>query len=103
MAKFIKGRSGNPAGRMKGTANKVTKELRERISDFLEDNWDRIEADFKSLDPEKRIMLFERLLQYTLPKMQSIEMDADFHFKEMPESALDAIAYKLYNMKQDEK
>lgn len=88
MTKFKKGESGNPTGRSKGAVNKVTKELRERISDFLDDNWDCIEGDFKALEPEKRIMLFEKLLQYILPRMQSQELDLNADLTNLTEEQL---------------
>lgn len=60
-------------GRGQGTPNLITKELRERINDFLNENWEQIEKDFKTLEPEKRVMLFEKLLQFTLPRLQTIQ------------------------------
>jgi hypothetical protein len=69
-----KGTTNNPAGRPAGTPNKVTQELRERIKNFLEDNWPQIEQDFSALDPEKRFLLFEKLLQYAVPRLQSTEI-----------------------------
>lgn len=69
-----KGETNNPNGRPAGTPNKVTKELRERIQNFLEDNWQQIEKDFATLDPEKRVMLFEKLLQYTVPRLQATDL-----------------------------
>ena len=68
MAKGIK-----TGGRTQGTPNLLTKELRERLSDFLDENWEQVEKDFKTLEPEKRVMLFEKLLQYKLPRNQSIQ------------------------------
>ncbi len=72
-----KGETNNPNGRPAGTPNKVTKELRERIQSFLEDNWQQIEKDFATLDPEKRVMLFEKLLQYTVPRLQATDLTID--------------------------
>jgi len=60
-------------GREQGTPNKLTSNLRERISEFLNDNWEQVEKDFKVLEPEKRIVMFEKLLQFTLPKLQTIQ------------------------------
>lgn len=59
-------------GRQKGTPNEVTKELRERVSNFLSDNWSLIESDFKELEPKDRLIFYERLMSYGLPKLQSI-------------------------------
>lgn len=69
MAKGLK-----TGGREQGTPNKLTFDLRERISDFLNDNWEQVEKDFKDLEPEKRVLLFEKLLQYTLPRMQATQL-----------------------------
>lgn len=75
---FKKGTSGNPAGRPPGAANKATADLRQRISDFLISNWPKVEKDFKDLEPEKRIVLFEKLLTYILPKMSNVSLETDF-------------------------
>ena len=64
-------------GRSLGTPNKQTKDMRERINDFLNNNWEQVEKDFKVLVPEKRVLIFEKLLSYTLPKMQSVQMSAE--------------------------
>ena len=59
-------------GRKKGTPNEVTKDLRERVSNFLTDNWSLIESDFKKLEPKERLIFYERLMSYGLPKLQSV-------------------------------
>lgn len=69
MAKGIK-----TGGRKSATPNKLTADLRERINDFLTDNWEQVENDFKNLEPEKRVLLFEKLLQYSLPRMQATQI-----------------------------
>jgi len=61
-------------GRIKGTPNEVTKELRERVSSFLSDNWSLIESDFKQLEPKDRLIFYERLMSYGLPKLNSVDI-----------------------------
>ena len=39
----------------------------------------QVKKDFKTLDPEKRIAMFEKLLQYSLPKMQTTKIDAEIN------------------------
>ncbi len=68
-----KGNTNNPHGRPKGAQNRLNSELREQISNFLNDNWATIESDFQKLDPEKRFVFFEKLLQYTMPKLKMVE------------------------------
>lgn len=60
-------------GRSVGTPNKITKDMREKINDFVNDNWDQVQKDYMLIEPEKRIMLFDKFLQYTLPKMKTVE------------------------------
>lgn len=72
-----KGHTGNPNGRPAGTPNKVTAGLRKRINDFLSDNWEKMQADFETLEPKDRLNFYERLIQYGLPKLQSTQLLTD--------------------------
>jgi len=65
-------------GRKSGTPNKVTTDLRKRINDFLNDNWDNLQQDFNKLEPKDKLLFYEKLLQYGLPKLQSTELTGDF-------------------------
>lgn len=80
-------------GREQGTPNKLTSDLRERISDFLNDNWEQVEQDFKEIEPEKRIAMFEKLLQYTLPRLQATQLTMPE--REMTDDELDREIYRL--------
>jgi len=75
---FEKGNSGNPDGRPKGTNNKLTKQLRETINDFLETNFESVIQDFEKLTPKERLKFYCELLQYGLPKLQAVQMENDF-------------------------
>lgn len=68
---------GNP-GKPKGAKNKVTNDLRSRISDFLTDEFDEIKADFKKLEPKDRLKFFTDLIQYSVPKLQAMQLETDF-------------------------
>ncbi len=59
-------------GRQQGTPNKATKDLRQWITAFIECNTEQIEADWQQLDPKERIVMFEKLLKYTLPQLQNV-------------------------------
>ena len=72
---FKKGQSGNPNGRPRGAKNKATNELREWVERFINDNLDTIANDIKELDPNERVKFFLALLNYTLPKQQSVKAE----------------------------
>lgn len=72
---FTKGNKGG--GRPKGSTNKNTTELRERISLLLDENWDDIQNDLKSLTPKERIDAYIKLLEYSLPKLNRTQLTAE--------------------------
>lgn len=64
-------------GRKKGTPNKSTTLGKEVIVSLLTDyaNSGLMTADFMALEPKDRLVIAERLMQYTMPKMQSTAVD----------------------------
>jgi hypothetical protein len=74
---FTKGKSGNPAGRPKGSQDKVTRQTRQLFMsimegqvDYIEDALDRIREN----DDEKYIKALTGLLPYFMPKQQEIDV-----------------------------
>ncbi len=80
-------------GRKKGTPNKTTAETRQWLKTFLDANQKQIEDDFKALEPHQRLQMFERLLQYTLPKMQNLSANIDL--KNLNEDQLDMVINEI--------
>jgi hypothetical protein len=72
---FIKGQTGNPDGRPKGSPNKVTADLRELLKKFIEDNFEQFTCDFKALDTEMRVSIFAKLLMHIVPKAENDKND----------------------------
>ena len=66
-------------GRPPGAANKVTRPVKEVISNLLSDysNSGLMESDFADLEPKERMYMAEKLIQYIVPKMQSVAMSGD--------------------------
>jgi len=93
-----KKRTNNPKGRPPGP-NKITTELRERIKSFLDGNFSTIEKDFKQLDPEKRVALFERYLKFVLPQLSNT--DLNLNIEKMSDSELDQIINRLIKTNSD--
>lgn len=73
----MRGRTNNPNGRPKGTPNKRNAELRERITSLIESNWDKVQSDLDGLEPKDRLFFLEKLMGYTLPKLQSVQVESD--------------------------
>jgi len=65
----------NRNGRPKGAKNKVSFDLRVKINDFLSENFDEILTEFKQLDPKDKVNYFIKLMEYSLPKLRSIEVE----------------------------
>ncbi len=60
--------------RPKGSSNKVTRDMREFVRAFLEDNIDGIQRDFDSLSPGERLRFIERLFAYVIPKQTAVHV-----------------------------
>ena len=102
MAKgFIKGKSGNPAGRPPKALNKISRPLKMRISDFLDLHFNDIELLWPKLPPKEKARLFTDLLPYVVPRMSNI--DLDMNFDKLSEEDLDKIVEKLLNNDRNEK
>ena len=92
---FKKGQSGNLKGRTRGSQNLVTKQIRECITLFLENNFERLENDFELLPPKERMKFYCDLLQYGLPKLQTVQLETDF--EHLTDLELDKIINELKN------
>lgn len=71
-------------GRRKGTPNKATTLGKEVIISLLSDysNSRLMTSDFMALDPKDRLVIAEKLMQYTMPKMQATAIDISSGDKE---------------------
>jgi hypothetical protein len=73
---FTAGVSGNLNGRPKGAKNKHVKPLRLLITNFAEDKFPEIVEEFEKLEPKEKLKFYIDILQYSLPKLQSISNEA---------------------------
>ena len=75
MAKFEKGNK--LGGRKPGALNRSTEEMKLTIARAVNNTLSTIQADLleiKKKNPEKAMELAMRLMEYTMPKMRSIDM-----------------------------
>jgi len=101
---FAPGQSGNPAGRPAGSKNRSTKEIREKITKLISDNFETLEKDFKKLNPEKRLSILERYLRYIVPPLQNVNVQAEIMQKleKLSDEELDTLADKIIQITQNQ-
>jgi hypothetical protein len=71
-------------GRVAGTPNRLTKELRTILRDMIADELDALPATLEGLPPKERLDVVIKLLSFCLPKVQAVNGNYD-----SPLSALD--------------
>ena len=79
-------------GRKKGTPNKITKEVREMISMFVQNKWDDFMQAYDSIEkPSDKCYIMTSLLPFIAPKMAAIEYKGDVPVKTLSDE-LDEIS-----------
>lgn len=70
-------------GRTKGTPNRVTKELRDRLKSVFYEELENLPSLLAQLSPEKRADLLVRMAPYLLPRVEPVaylEDDPDLNW-----------------------
>jgi hypothetical protein len=77
-SKPIKGGKRDGAGRPAGVPNKATGEVKAAIAAFTSANVDKLDEWLNSIeDPAKRLDLYFKALEYTMPKLARSELVGD--------------------------
>lgn len=72
-----KGISNNPAGKPKGTPNKAGRDLKERIAELLEGQFDRFTEAMAGLNDKDYVKAYTEIMPFALPKMASAQLTID--------------------------
>ena len=80
-------------GRVRGTPNKTTTEVREWLAYLIDKNRLQMERDIKALEPKDRLLILERFMQYTIPRMQTIQTQIDY--TKLSDSQLNSLINEL--------
>lgn len=84
-------------GRKKGTPNKVNRDRREKLAQFLDENYDEFIGCWKLIDdPYKKCSIYTSLISFATPKLQSIELNNQTGQKSFEEE-LDELENKTKN------
>lgn len=79
MAKFEKGKSGNPNGRPKGSLNEKTLYIRDWVISLIGSNGQRLLNEFPRLSRKEQWRVIVGLIPYVLPRQHEalVDMSAD--------------------------
>lgn len=65
-------------GRRPGSKNRFGGDLRTRLKTFLDEySIQTLESDFYALRPSDRVAMFEKLMRFVLPTLQSVQTKLD--------------------------
>jgi hypothetical protein len=64
-------------GRTKGTPNKATQITREIINEVADKLRPNLERDLAALDPKDRLQIWLKLVEFIVPKPQTMDMTLD--------------------------
>ena len=62
-------------GRTAGTPNRITGDLKSRITALLDEQFDTIADDLEALEPKDRVTAYLKLVEYVLPKQREQKID----------------------------
>ena len=80
-------------GRQKGTPNKVTSSVKGWLSCLIDKNRRQIEKDLKAVKPLERLQMLEKLMQYVVPKQNTVK--AAVNFENLTDEELTALIGEL--------
>lgn len=87
---FEKGRQ-KTGGRKSGSQNKVTIDIKSRITQLVEDQFEMIQEDLEALDPKDRVTAYLKFLEYILPKQREQKIDVATKLDSLTDEQLNAL------------
>lgn len=100
---------GRLGGRAKGTPNKTTQNLQVWVTRLLQDHTEQLEQDWETLLPEERMKTMKDLLNYVIPKKQSLTVEEQVTqerkvleelIRTSPEETIEKIAKKVLELQR---
>ena len=84
---------GRLGGRAKGTPNRITASVKDWIFQVIDKNRLQMEKDIEALEPKDRLQVIEKLMQYVIPKQQSVSANLDIN--KLSEEQLNTLVEEL--------
>ena len=60
-------------GRVKGSPNLITSEIRQQFQNIIENNLQQINKDLKAIEPAQRVRLLLELAKFVIPSLKQTE------------------------------
>ncbi|HRY32565.1 MAG TPA: hypothetical protein P5531_06325 [Bacteroidales bacterium] len=89
-------------GRQPGSLNRVTQEIRNKLRTLVEANINTLEEDFKTLEPEKRLVILEKYIRYVIAPLSSIDVHASVRsmIDTLTDDQLDELAERVISLNE---
>ena len=95
MAKFEKGKSGNPNGRPKGSRNEKTEYIRDFITQLIGQNASRLLDKFNKLPLREQYKTMIALLPYTIPKQTEARFRGQIDLSLLTDEQIDQVIEEI--------
>lgn len=79
-------------GRKKGTPNQINKDLRERISMFLDDKFEDAVKAWEKLEDKDKVKAYTELVRFSVPTLQAVALEATMKKEDNVEDDLRELA-----------
>ena len=91
---FEKGRL-KTGGRKAGSANRTSTDIKIRIANLIDEQFDNIAYDMSLLEPKDRVSAYMKLMEYVVPKQREQKIDLSTLTDEQIDDLLDKAMAKL--------
>jgi hypothetical protein len=91
---FEKGRE-KTGGRKSGSTNRTSTDIKSKIADLIDQQFDAITADLELLEPKERVTAYLKFLEYVVPKQREQKIDLSTLSDEQIDELLNKAMAKL--------
>ena len=82
-------------GRIAGTPNKVTSDVKSRIATLIDQQFDAITSDLEQLEPKDRVTAYLKFLEYVLPKQREQNLNVSARLDSLNDEQLNSLIEQI--------